>query len=120
MTHSPADSTLDRAIALLDRLVAFDTESSRSNLPLIDFVAIHTYPILNDSRWNWQQVAVPAGQARAEAMMNASLVYAKDTYAAVAAYLYKDAAGNTVSTGASMPAPAAVTTTSVLSAGTSR
>ena len=38
MTHVPADSTLDRAIALLDRLVAFDTESSRSNLPLIDFV----------------------------------------------------------------------------------
>ena len=38
MTHIPADSTLDRAIALLDRLVAFDTESSRSNLPLIDFV----------------------------------------------------------------------------------
>ena len=72
-------------------------------LPLIDFVAIHTYPILNDSRWNWQQTAVPAGQARAAAMMNASLVYAKDTYAAVAAYLYKDAAGNTVSTGASLP-----------------
>ena len=72
-------------------------------LPLIDFVAIHTYPILNDSRWNWQQVAVPAGQERAAAMMNASLVYAKDTYAAVAAYLYKDAAGNTVSTGASLP-----------------
>ena len=38
MTHSPADSTLDRAIDLLDRLVAFDTESSLSNLPLIDFV----------------------------------------------------------------------------------
>jgi len=38
MTHIPADSTLDRAIALLDRLVGFDTESSRSNLPLIDFV----------------------------------------------------------------------------------
>ncbi|WP_374546725.1 acetylornithine deacetylase [Rhodoblastus sp.] len=38
MTHNPADSTLERAIALLDRLVAFDTESSRSNLPLIDFV----------------------------------------------------------------------------------
>ena len=72
-------------------------------LPLIDFVAIHTYPILNDSRWNWQQTAVPAGQARAAAMMNASLVYAKDTYAAVAGYLYKNAAGNTVSTGASLP-----------------
>lgn len=38
MTHAPADSALDRAIALLDRLVAFDTESSRSNLALIDFV----------------------------------------------------------------------------------
>jgi acetylornithine deacetylase len=38
MNHHSADSTLDRAIALLDRLVAFDTESSRSNLPLIDFV----------------------------------------------------------------------------------
>ncbi len=38
MKHQPADSTLDRAIALLDRLVGFDTESSLSNLPLIDFV----------------------------------------------------------------------------------
>ena len=38
MRHDPADSALDRAIALLDRLVSFDTESSRSNLPLIDFV----------------------------------------------------------------------------------
>jgi acetylornithine deacetylase len=38
MKHDPADSALDRAIALLDRLVSFDTESSRSNLPLIDFV----------------------------------------------------------------------------------
>ena len=38
MKHDPTDSALDRAIALLDRLVSFDTESSRSNLPLIDFV----------------------------------------------------------------------------------
>lgn len=36
--HTPVDAALDRAIALLDRLVGFDTESSRSNLPLIDFV----------------------------------------------------------------------------------
>jgi acetylornithine deacetylase len=34
----PADPALDRAIALLDRLVSFDTESARSNLALIDFV----------------------------------------------------------------------------------
>jgi acetylornithine deacetylase len=32
-------STLERAIELTGRLVAFDTESSKSNLPLIDFVA---------------------------------------------------------------------------------
>ncbi|ATQ66966.1 MULTISPECIES: acetylornithine deacetylase [Methylosinus] len=32
-------STLERTIELTGRLVAFDTESSRSNLPLIDFVA---------------------------------------------------------------------------------
>ncbi len=38
MNHHSAEPTLDRAIALLDRLVAFDTESSLSNLPLIDFV----------------------------------------------------------------------------------
>jgi acetylornithine deacetylase len=38
MIHQHVDSTLERAIALLDRLVGFDTESSRSNLALIDFV----------------------------------------------------------------------------------
>ena len=38
MNHYSAEPTLDRAVALLDRLVAFDTESSLSNLPLIDFV----------------------------------------------------------------------------------
>ncbi|MBY6243976.1 acetylornithine deacetylase [Methylosinus sp. Sm6] len=32
-------STLERAIELTGRLVAFDTESSKTNLPLIDFVA---------------------------------------------------------------------------------
>jgi len=31
-------SALDDSIALLERLVSFDTESSKSNLPLIDFV----------------------------------------------------------------------------------
>ena len=72
-------------------------------LPMIDFVSIHSYAILNDSFWNWKQTGVPAGPARADAMMNASLGYAKDTYTRVANYLYKDAAGNTVSTGASLP-----------------
>jgi acetylornithine deacetylase len=34
-------STLERAIDLTERLVAFDTESSKSNLPLIDFVGAY-------------------------------------------------------------------------------
>ena len=34
-----SDNVRSRAIALLERLVAFDTESSKSNLPLIDAVA---------------------------------------------------------------------------------
>ena len=72
-------------------------------LPLIDFVSIHSYAILNDSYWNWKQTGVPAGPARADAMMNASLGYAKDTYTRVANYLYRNAAGDTVSTGASLP-----------------
>ena len=33
-----SDEIKARAIALLERLMAFDTESDKSNLPLIDFV----------------------------------------------------------------------------------
>jgi acetylornithine deacetylase len=49
MTHDSTDPTLDRAIALLERLIAFDTESSRSNLPLIDFV--EDYLLTLDARF---------------------------------------------------------------------
>jgi acetylornithine deacetylase len=35
---SPVDPRRDRAITLLERLIAFDTETSKSNLALIDFV----------------------------------------------------------------------------------
>ena len=35
----PPGRTIDRTVALLERLVAFETESSKSNLSLIDFVA---------------------------------------------------------------------------------
>jgi exo-beta-1,3-glucanase (GH17 family) len=72
-------------------------------LPIIDFVSMHSYAILNDGFWNWKQTGVPAGPARADAMMNASLGYAKDTYTRVANYLYRNSAGETVSTGASLP-----------------
>jgi hypothetical protein len=35
MTASPADTTIDDAVALLARLVGFDTVSAHSNLALI-------------------------------------------------------------------------------------
>jgi exo-beta-1,3-glucanase (GH17 family) len=79
-------------------------------LPLIDFAAIHTYPFLNacnsdnpNCPWDWRQTGVPAGQARAAAMMNAALGYAKNTYTLVANYTYTNAAGQRVTTGASLP-----------------
>lgn len=38
---SPNPSTHDSALAILERLVAFDTESTKTNLPLIDWVVHH-------------------------------------------------------------------------------
>lgn len=78
-------------------------EKPDSVLPLLDFVSVHTYPLSNAGRWDWQQLAVPTGPQRAVAMMNAALANAQSTYDAVAAYLYRDLFGNTVSVGASMP-----------------
>ena len=58
---------------------------------LIDFAAVHTYPILYASPgyydpWDWEQQAVPEA-TRAEAMMNAAVERAKANYAAVRKYL---------------------------------
>jgi len=72
-------------------------------LPVLDFVSIHTYPLSNSGRWDWQQLAVPTGPGRAVAMMNAALQNAQDTYNAVANYLYRDLSGNTVTVGSSLP-----------------
>ncbi len=72
-------------------------------LRLIDFVSIHTYPFLNYQQWDWQQLGVPAGPLRAEAMMNASLVKAQDNYQAVYDYRYRNASGVTVTVGATRP-----------------
>ena len=71
-------------------------------LPLIDFAAIHMYPI-SYTAWNWQQTAVPAGPERARAMMEESLRVAKAYYDEVANYQYRGAAGVTVSVADSMP-----------------
>ena len=72
-------------------------------LPLLDFVAIHMYPITNYTQWNWRQLGVEAGPLRAEAMMNASLAKAKDNYDKVYQYVYQDASGAMVTIGESLP-----------------
>jgi hypothetical protein len=71
-------------------------------LALIDFASIHMYPISNTT-WNWQQTSVPAGPARAQAMMEESLRAAKDWFGEVADYQYRGASGVTVSVADSMP-----------------
>jgi exo-beta-1,3-glucanase (GH17 family) len=71
-------------------------------LPLIDFASIHIYPISNPV-WDWQQTGVAAGPARAEAMMEESLVAAKAWFAEVANYSYRSASGSFVTVGDSMP-----------------
>ena len=71
-------------------------------LALIDFVAIHMYPI-SRTDWNWQQTGVAAGPDRAKAMMEASLATAKGWYNRVATYQYVGTGGVTVSVGESLP-----------------
>ncbi len=58
---------------------------------LIDFAAVHTYPILYASSnyydpWDWEQQAVPVA-GRAAAMMDAAVERVKVNYAAVRKYL---------------------------------
>jgi exo-beta-1,3-glucanase (GH17 family) len=72
-------------------------------LPLLDFVSIHTYPLSNAGRWDWQQLSVATGPGRAVAMMNAALQNAVTSYNSVANYLYRDINGNTVTIGNSLP-----------------
>lgn len=56
----------------------------------IDFVAMHSYPLLdtihNTNLWNWQQTSVPAAE-RAQFMMNAALGRIQFEYNAVRSHL---------------------------------
>ena len=72
-------------------------------LPLIDFVAIHMYPITNYRQWDWRQEGVASGPLRAEAMMNESLAVAQANYQSVYDYEYIDASGATVTIGETFP-----------------
>jgi exo-beta-1,3-glucanase (GH17 family) len=55
----------------------------------IDFVSLHTYPLADTpyGLWDWQQVSVPAGPARATAMMDAALARARSNFMSVKTYL---------------------------------
>lgn len=74
-----------------------------SVLLTLDFVSMHTYPFSNTGLWDWQQTAVAAGPARAQAMMTAALQQAEASYAAVSGYSFKNGSGVTTTIGASLP-----------------
>ncbi|MDE2393945.1 MAG: hypothetical protein KGM91_00785 [Burkholderiales bacterium] len=80
-----------------DNWLFYSGTDSRSPAPVLntlDFVSIHTYPIIDTittpGSWDWQQTSVPATQ-RAAAMMNASIAWATTNYRTVRHYL--DGAG---------------------------
>ncbi len=56
---------------------------------VVDFAAVHTYPLADSvftaGSWDWQQTAVPAA-SRAQAMMAAAIASAKKDYTAVRSY----------------------------------
>ena len=67
-------------------------------LEQIDFVAMHTYPLLDTippavSPWDWEQQGVAAGLTRATAMMDAAIASARNEYSRVRAHL--DSRGRT-------------------------
>ena len=70
---------------------------------ILDFVAIHTYPMSYPAGWDWQQTAVAAGPARAQAMMLASRDFAALSYDNVANYSYRTADGTFATIGATRP-----------------
>ena len=65
-------------------------QDPRPVLDVIDFVSMHTYPLLdtvyNPDLWDWKQASVPEA-TRAAAMMDAALARAKFEYDAVRANL---------------------------------
>jgi hypothetical protein len=66
-----------------DNFQVFSNPIPKSVINQIDFVAIHAYPVIDTEfpnsplYWDWKQLGVPAGPARATAMMDASIVELK-------------------------------------------
>jgi len=69
---------------------AFYASAPSTITDVIDFAAVHTYPLLdsvyNAALWDWQQVNVPPA-TRATAMMDAAVAAARKDYGAVRTYL---------------------------------
>lgn len=79
------------------------SESPSSILPLIDFAAVHIYAYSDYFLWNWQQTSIPAGPARATAMMNAGFSYVQTALSSVQNYTYTGPTGTGVTIQATMP-----------------
>jgi exo-beta-1,3-glucanase (GH17 family) len=71
-----------------DNFQVFSNPLPRVVVNEIDFVAIHAYPAIDTEfptsplYWDWKQLGVPEGPARATAMMDASIVELKKQYQA--------------------------------------
>ncbi|MEJ7138370.1 glycosyl hydrolase family 17 protein [Amphibiibacter pelophylacis] len=87
--------TTDDNWAFFADAAAQGAKKSDPVLAEIDFVSMHSYPLLdtiyNETLWDWKQAAVPASQ-RAAAMMDAAVVSLKNEYSAVRSNL--DALGH--------------------------
>jgi exo-beta-1,3-glucanase (GH17 family) len=73
--------------------LAVDSDADYSSVlqvaKAVDFLSLHVYAFIDaqyDS-WDWQQLAVPAGHARAVAMMDAAMSYSRSSIADAAAAL---------------------------------
>lgn len=69
---------------------AFWADAPTSVLSVVDFAAVHTYPLLDShyspGLWNWQQANVPNAQ-RADAMLDAAIVEAQRQFGLARTYL---------------------------------
>ena len=69
---------------------ASNNQDPKAILNVVDFVAMHTYPLADSihdaNKWNWQQ-SDKAANLRAEAMMDAAIGAAKSDFNAVRTYM---------------------------------
>jgi exo-beta-1,3-glucanase (GH17 family) len=84
-------ANVTQAVTMNDVWDAFAPGPGGAGMPptvtnLLDFVSMHSYPILTTNQWDWEQQAVPESE-RAAAMMAAAVQRVVDSYAAVRKHL---------------------------------